>query len=155
MFLFLFIIIYLVTFLQDKKADLIINTYVDDVLELLMANLNLQIPDYSLEEDPTKNQKPLDIINWDILKIDIQQFKKRYDEIHKDFKEKKAAQKKIQAPKKRARKNEDRKELSDITLTKKPRLGRTIGTRNRKKISNKKCEDSESDEEYFSTIRSK
>ncbi|KAF7274779.1 sirtuin 6 [Rhynchophorus ferrugineus] len=143
---------------HDKKADLIINTYVDDVLELLMANLNLEIPEYCSEQDPTKHQKPLDVVNWDILKVDIQEFKKRYEELHKEFKDKKALQKKIQVPKKRVKKNENRKELSDITLKKKPRLSRTINTRNQKsnkKISTKKCGDSESDEECFNTTRSK
>ena len=31
---------------QDKKADLHIHTYVDDVMRAVMKNLDLEIPDY-------------------------------------------------------------------------------------------------------------
>ena len=31
---------------QDKKADLNIHTYVDDVMRAVMKNLDLEIPDY-------------------------------------------------------------------------------------------------------------
>ena len=39
---------------QDKKADLNIHTYVDDVMEMLMSNLGLEIPQYNKDEDPVK-----------------------------------------------------------------------------------------------------
>ena len=35
---------------QDKKADLNIHTYVDDVMRAVMKNLDLEIPDY----DPSR-----------------------------------------------------------------------------------------------------
>ena len=46
--LFLFIIF------QDKKADLCIHTYVDDVLKMLMQRLDLDIPEYNPVFDPVK-----------------------------------------------------------------------------------------------------
>ncbi|XP_023726643.1 NAD-dependent protein deacetylase Sirt6 isoform X3 [Cryptotermes secundus] len=39
---------------QDRKADLIIHSYVDDVMVQLMKLLDLPIPEYSREKDPTK-----------------------------------------------------------------------------------------------------
>lgn len=41
-------------FAQDKKADLIISTYVDAVLEKLCKDLGVEIIDYSSDDDPTK-----------------------------------------------------------------------------------------------------
>ena len=39
---------------QDKKADLCIHTYVDDVMRMLMARLQLDIPEYDPVFDPVK-----------------------------------------------------------------------------------------------------
>ena len=39
---------------QDKKADLNIHTFVDDVMEMLMKNLGLEIPEYNKDEDPVR-----------------------------------------------------------------------------------------------------
>ncbi|XP_044736784.1 NAD-dependent protein deacetylase Sirt6 [Chrysoperla carnea] len=49
---------------HDRKADLIINTYVDDVFKIIMKNLNLEIPEYCIENDPTKRVNKL--IEWTI-----------------------------------------------------------------------------------------
>ncbi|XP_061386679.1 NAD-dependent protein deacetylase Sirt6 [Musca vetustissima] len=40
---------------HDKKADLIIHTYVDDILSKLCKRLGLEIPTYQHDEDPTKS----------------------------------------------------------------------------------------------------
>lgn len=42
---------------QDKKADLCIHTYVDDVMRMLMTRLNLEIPEYDPTLDPVKQVK--------------------------------------------------------------------------------------------------
>ena len=39
---------------QDKKADLCIHTYVDDVMRMLMERLQLDIPEYDPVFDPVK-----------------------------------------------------------------------------------------------------
>ena len=39
---------------HDKKGDLIINTYVDDVMIQLCKRLNVQIKEYDVAKDPTK-----------------------------------------------------------------------------------------------------
>ncbi|XP_066143133.1 NAD-dependent protein deacetylase Sirt6 [Euwallacea fornicatus] len=74
---------------HDKKADLIINTYVDVVLENIMKHLNLEIPEYSKEVDPTKNQVGYAIVEWDILKVDVKMFKAMYEEKQREYREKK------------------------------------------------------------------
>lgn len=38
----------------DKKADLVISTYVDTIMEKVMKRLGVEIPEYSDENDPTK-----------------------------------------------------------------------------------------------------
>ena len=40
----------ILSFLQDKKATLIIHHYVDDIIEKLMEGLNLTIPEYNPEK---------------------------------------------------------------------------------------------------------
>ena len=42
---------------HDKKADLIIRTYADQVFERLLAKLDLQIPQYKDDSDPVKQVK--------------------------------------------------------------------------------------------------
>ena len=39
---------------QDKKADLVINSYVDDVMKLLLKELNLTCLQYDVKYDPTR-----------------------------------------------------------------------------------------------------
>jgi len=74
---------------HDKKADLIINTYVDNVIEKVMKHLSLEIPEYTKTLDPTKNQLPCTAIEWNIAKTELKTFKKMYDEKQKEFKNKK------------------------------------------------------------------
>jgi len=47
---------------QDKKADLCIHTYVDDVLKMLMQRLDLDIPEYDPVFDPVKQVETILII---------------------------------------------------------------------------------------------
>lgn len=52
-------------FYQDKHADLIIHSYVDNIMELLAKYLDFKIPDYDVSVDPTKvlcNQN-IDVLN--------------------------------------------------------------------------------------------
>ena len=44
---------------HDKKADLIIRTYADQVFQLLFNKLDLQIPEYQDDNDPVKQVKKL------------------------------------------------------------------------------------------------
>lgn len=65
---------------QDKKADLIINTYVDDVLEKVLKKLGVEIANYDEKMDPTGKtvQTPI-ALGWNITKNDINQVKILYD----------------------------------------------------------------------------
>lgn len=48
----------------DKKADLVIHTYVDDVLERVLKRLGIEnVPDYEEAADPTRNSENS---SWDI-----------------------------------------------------------------------------------------
>ncbi|XP_060526539.1 NAD-dependent protein deacetylase Sirt6 [Cylas formicarius] len=74
---------------HDKKADLIINSYVDGVLEKLVKNLSLEIPEYSKHFDPTKNHMPDTVIEWSISEEQIKIMKKKYDDLNKEYKKRK------------------------------------------------------------------
>ncbi|XP_013115719.2 NAD-dependent protein deacetylase Sirt6 [Stomoxys calcitrans] len=63
---------------HDKKADLIIHTYVDDILSKVCKRLGLEIPAYNSKEDPTKpstegNQE------WTIQPKAIKELEKQYN----------------------------------------------------------------------------
>ncbi|CAH0554013.1 unnamed protein product [Brassicogethes aeneus] len=70
----------------DKKADLIINSYVDKVMEVLMEKLGFKIPTYSSNDDPIINPPSRDVQHWNIAKSNITKYSKMYTELNKDFK---------------------------------------------------------------------
>lgn len=61
--------------MQDKKADLVISTYVDAVLEKVCKNLGVEILEYLADEDPTKQSDPPE---WTIQPDWIKDVEKRY-----------------------------------------------------------------------------
>ncbi|KAJ8941146.1 hypothetical protein NQ318_004266 [Aromia moschata] len=89
---------------HDKKADLIINSYVDDVISNVMKKLDLEIPEYSPHIDPTKNQLPDFGVEWNISKNDIKEVKKRYDKICKDCKKRKCEENLLKSRKRAVKK---------------------------------------------------
>lgn len=58
-----------VPYFQDKKADLIIRTYVDDVMVGVCNQLGVSIPEYSTSEDPTKQMGPPK--SWTISPVEV------------------------------------------------------------------------------------
>ncbi|VEN49830.1 unnamed protein product, partial [Callosobruchus maculatus] len=78
---------------EDKKADLIINTFVDDVLEKVCKRLGLEIPEYNPELDPTKNQCTDAIIEWNIYKDELRSARKQYEKLNREYRKKKAEEK--------------------------------------------------------------
>lgn len=55
---------------QDNKADLVINYYVDDILEKVMNILGLDIPTYNEADDLSKMAESA-IIDWTINRKDV------------------------------------------------------------------------------------
>lgn len=74
--------------MQDKKADLLINTYVDNVLIKVMKKLGLEIPEYSQDIDPTKRVEDT-VLDWTINKKDIAEAKNLYNMYCKKHKKRK------------------------------------------------------------------
>uniref|UniRef100_A0A336K0Y7 protein acetyllysine N-acetyltransferase n=1 Tax=Culicoides sonorensis TaxID=179676 RepID=A0A336K0Y7_CULSO len=62
---------------HDKKADLIISTYVDAILEKVCKFLGVEIEEYSIKDDPTK-QIPCDM-EWTIPYQSVKDMEKEYD----------------------------------------------------------------------------
>lgn len=65
-------------FLKDKKADLLINTYVDEAMKKVMKKLGLEIPEYSADADPTKRLEDT-VLDWTIRREDISEVKSSYN----------------------------------------------------------------------------
>merc|ERR1712059_108052 len=75
---------------QDKKADLSIHTYVDDVMRGLMSRLQLDIPEYDPSKDPVKQTKdrnfPNELFhNWTQDGEKARELKKLGDAIHEQY----------------------------------------------------------------------
>ncbi|XP_017005166.2 NAD-dependent protein deacetylase Sirt6 [Drosophila takahashii] len=68
---------------HDKKANLIISSYVDVVLSKVCKLLGVEIPEYSESSDPTKQPKP---IEWTIPTNNVNTFHKQYRKYVKDTK---------------------------------------------------------------------
>lgn len=65
------------TVFQDKRADLVINSYVDIVIAKVMKRLGVEIPEYTAEIDPTKAAE-LDL-EWTIPTEQVKEVEKIYN----------------------------------------------------------------------------
>lgn len=64
----------------EKKADLVIHSYVDEVLERVLKRLGIEeIPDYDVNDDPTRSQHS-DGNTWNIDPAEIKQVEQIYKE---------------------------------------------------------------------------
>lgn len=70
---------------HDKMADLIISTYVDDVLEKICKRLGIEIPSYNASEDPTKAQTSQHS-EWTIPVFTVKELEKEYNDKLKTYK---------------------------------------------------------------------
>ncbi|KMZ04461.1 NAD-dependent protein deacetylase Sirt6 [Drosophila simulans] len=68
---------------HDKKANLIVSSYVDVVLSKVCKLLGVEIPEYSEAADPTKQSKPME---WTIPTSNVNTFHKQYNKYVKDSK---------------------------------------------------------------------
>lgn len=80
-------------YFQDKKADLIINFFADEVMSKVMKRLSLEIPEYSSNNDPTKELIVGKAMEWNINKTDIKSIKIQYDKRHKEYRKRKSQEK--------------------------------------------------------------
>lgn len=68
--------------MQDKKADLIINGKVDDIICLVMKSLGLEIPEYENTLDPTRNPDiELTELDWTIPPGRVKEMKILYKKV--------------------------------------------------------------------------
>lgn len=75
--------------MQDKKADLFIRGYVDDILSGVMRHLKLPIPEYNPKLDPSRTQEAEYATEWTLSKGDVEKVKKRYEQKMRENKERK------------------------------------------------------------------
>lgn len=69
---------------HDNKADLILSTYVDDVLEKICKRLGIEIPSYNASDDPTKAPTAQNS-EWTIPVQAVKELEKEYNEKLKTF----------------------------------------------------------------------
>lgn len=72
----------------DKKADLVISTYVDTVMEKVLKRLGVELPAYSEENDPTK-QLPCEL-EWTIPPRLVKQIDDQHKQMLKEAKKRKS-----------------------------------------------------------------
>lgn len=69
---------------HDKKADLIISTYVDTIIQKVAKKLGVEIPTYAPEVDPTK-EKPCCTMEWTIPVDEVKALDKVYAKTVKEL----------------------------------------------------------------------
>lgn len=84
---------------QDKKADLSIHTYVDDVMRMLMEKLGLDIPEYDTLIDPVRQTRLRNFPNglyydWTQDSEKAREMKKIGDVVHEQYLKKRREEKK-------------------------------------------------------------
>lgn len=70
---------------HDKKADLIISSYVDNVLTKLLKKLNIELPEYCEDYDPTKKVNNGDIEEWTVEQNWVKDTEKLYNVKIKEY----------------------------------------------------------------------
>ncbi|XP_004518845.1 NAD-dependent protein deacetylase Sirt6 [Ceratitis capitata] len=76
---------------HDKKADLIISTYVDDILEKVCKRLGVEIPMYDSSEDPTRIQNAHNY-EWTIPVQAVKELEMEFNAKLKEYKTERKAQ---------------------------------------------------------------
>lgn len=89
----------------DKKADLVISTYVDTIMEKVLKRLGVELPDYTLDKDPTKVK--FCELEWTIPAEVIKDTDKQLNELIKATKKRKADEANAVETKKSLLKNEN------------------------------------------------
>lgn len=72
----------------DKKADLVISSYVDIVMEKVLKRLGVELPEYSQENDPTK-QLPCEL-EWTIPPRLVKEIDDQHKQMLKEVKKRKS-----------------------------------------------------------------
>lgn len=72
----------------DKKADLVISTYVDTVMEKVLKRLGVEVPAYSEKDDPTKRTNC--DLEWTIPPSWVKQIDEQHKQMLKTIKKRKA-----------------------------------------------------------------
>ncbi|XP_054287412.1 NAD-dependent protein deacetylase Sirt6-like [Macrosteles quadrilineatus] len=83
---------------HDRKADMLIHAYVDDILVKLMEQLGLDIPEYSRLNDPTltRRGRPME---WTILDSEVAAMRRMYEKTCCRGKKKRPEKEKISSKK--------------------------------------------------------
>lgn len=76
----------------DKKADLVISTYVDTVMEKVLKRLGVELPKFSEANDPTK-QSPCDL-EWTIPPSLVKDIDEQHKRMLKEMKKRKSEESK-------------------------------------------------------------
>lgn len=95
--------------LQDRKADLLIHSYVDEVMSLLMEKLGLTIPEYSRDKDPVLLSSDSRLVEWTIPQSDVHKMRVVYESKCCKGKNKRTLKEEFTTDGKKIKKEEDEK----------------------------------------------
>lgn len=82
----------------DKKADLVISTYVDTIMEKVLKRLGVELPEYSEADDPTK--RIACDLEWTIPIKLVKDIDDQHKQMLKDIKKRKTTDSLVPVPKK-------------------------------------------------------
>lgn len=71
----------------DKKADLVISTYVDTIMEKVLKRLGIELSEYTETDDPTK--QPVCNLEWTIPVKLVKEIDDQHKQMLKDIKKRK------------------------------------------------------------------
>ncbi|KAH8397627.1 hypothetical protein KR215_007857, partial [Drosophila sulfurigaster] len=71
---------------HDKKATLVISSYIDEILTKVCKRLGIEIPEYSIEVDPTKKSN---ISEWTLPQENVKELDKQFKQYQKKITAKK------------------------------------------------------------------
>ena len=80
---------------HDKKADMIIRNYADQVFELLFEKLGLEVPEYSAEVDPVKllKNETIAVIDWTQSATLAKEWEKKSSKLESELRQQRKLQK--------------------------------------------------------------
>lgn len=82
----------------DKKADLVISTYVDTIMEKVLKRMGVELPEYSEVDDPTK--QTVCNLEWTIPVKLVKEIDDQHKQMLKEIKKRKSADLLVPLPKK-------------------------------------------------------
>merc|ERR1719245_357870 len=103
---------------HDKKADLIIRNYADQVFELLFEKLGYDVPEYSDELDPVKllKNETIAVIDWTQSATLAKEWEKKSSKLERELRQQRKLQKLLKLKESKEEVLDEQKNEDDLPL---------------------------------------